>query len=434
MAVSAPALESALADIVGREHVLAGRAALATAAVDGLEPRWLVQPGTAEEVSRLLAVAGAEGLAVSPRGGGAAAGLGNPPKRLDLVLDLARLNALIDYVPEDMVVTVGAGMTLGTLAGHLGKKGQMLALDPAGGGRRTVGGVLATAASGPLRFRYGTGRDLLLGVRFVQADGTLTWGGARVVKSVTGYDVPKLLVGSLGTLGVIVEAVLRLHPLPPARATFAVGFDSPERAQALLGAVLDSPLEPDRVAVLNAPARRALEGPAVPALLVSFGSVEDAIRSQGETLGGIAATLHCRAERVSDPWDALERCLGGPVTLRLGCEIRRVMHWLGEVERAADRLSVPVSVAGEAGDGVLHIALGDGAAERPVVSELVAPLRQGLGAEGGSLVVTQMPVALKAECDVWGPIAPDSLTIMKRIKLEFDPRGILNPGRFLGGI
>src|SRR6266508_6936540 len=106
----------------------------------------------------------------------------------------------------------------------------MLALDPYSGASRTVGGVLACGATGQRRFRYGTGRDLLLGARFVQADGTVTWGGSKVVKSVTGYDVPKLLTGSLGTLGVIVEASLRLHPVPPDSGTWLLSFDAVERA------------------------------------------------------------------------------------------------------------------------------------------------------------------------------------------------------------
>src|SRR5262249_56653131 len=112
------------------------------------------------------------------------------------------------------VVGGGGGMRLGGVAAGLAGHGQRLALDPIGGERRTIGGVLATSASGPLRFRFGTARDLLLGVRFVQADGTVTWGGSKVVKSVTGYDVPKLIVGSLGTIGVIVGATLRVHPVP----------------------------------------------------------------------------------------------------------------------------------------------------------------------------------------------------------------------------
>ena len=203
--MSARAPADALAAIVGREHVAGSPPG---AAVDGVRPRWRVSPGSVDEVSRVMKLAASEHLVVAPRGSGSALDLGMPPSAIDIAMDLGRLDGILEYVPADMVATVQAGVRLDALGRELAKHGQMLALDPYGGLSRTVGGVLATGASGPRRFRYGTGRDLLLGVRFVQADGTITWGGSKVVKSVTGYDIPKLLAGSLGTLGIIVEATL----------------------------------------------------------------------------------------------------------------------------------------------------------------------------------------------------------------------------------
>jgi len=180
--VSAPDLAEMLAAIVGREHVAGAGAERSAAAVDGILPRWRVRPGAVDEVSRILALASSEGLAVAPRGSGSALDLGMPPARVDVALDLSRLAGIMEYVPADMVATVQAGVRLDVLARELGKHGQMLPLDPYGGASRTVGGVLAAGASGPRRFRYGTGRDLLLGARFVQVDGTVTWAGAKVVK------------------------------------------------------------------------------------------------------------------------------------------------------------------------------------------------------------------------------------------------------------
>ena len=146
------------------------------------------------------------------------------------MLDLGGLDAILEHNPEDMTATVQAGVTAGALAARLAAHRQTLPLDPPGWASRTVGGIAATAASGPLRVRYGTMRDLLLGVRFIQADGVVTWGGAKVVKSVTGYDIPKLLVGSLGTLAVLGELTLRLHPLPEVEATGFVPLASVEAA------------------------------------------------------------------------------------------------------------------------------------------------------------------------------------------------------------
>ncbi len=437
MAVSAPALHDALARIVGREHVASDSATLARQAVDGVTPRWVARPASVSNVSELMALAHAEGLAVAPKGSGSSLALGNRPRRLDVVLDLAGLSAVVDYVPADLVATVEAGLSLGALNTQLAGHGQTLALDPIGGASRTIGGILASNASGPLRFRYGTGRDVLLGVRFVQADGTITWGGSRVVKSVTGYDVPKLMVGSLGTLAIIVEATLRLHPIPSARGSVSFAFDAPETAAGLLTALLDSSLEPDRLTLLNREAGRACEHAAEgPVVLASIGSVREAVQTQSETLARLASAHGAVSRVVTDSiWDTLAKALAAPVVLKLGCEPKQVVSWLGEIERRASRLDLRASVVAQPGSGTLECALlgpvpGAAALDR----ELLAALREGLSHEGGSLVVEQAPTELKSELDVWGRISPESFAIMSRLKKEFDPTGVLNPGRFVGGL
>jgi glycolate oxidase FAD binding subunit len=436
MAVSSPALRDALAEIVGSEDLLDTAVALDAHVVDGVRPRWVARPENVEEVSRVLALAHAESLAVCPRGSGSALGLGNPPKRLDLVLDLGLLHAVTDYVPEDMVASVAAGTALAVLGRQLAKRGQMLALDPLGGSSRSIGGILATNASGPLRFRYGTARDLTLGVRFVQAEGTVTWGGARVVKSVTGYDVPKLLVGSLGTLGVIVDATLRLHPLPPARGSWLMRWNAPEAVERFLAALMASSLEPDRVTLLNEEASRAFGcSGRVLALFVSIGSVGEAVSSQGDAMSRLARTQGGEVQQLPvSAWERLAGVLTGDVLLRLGSEPRRVVHWLGELEKKVSGLGLRASAVAQAGNGVTHASLHGEVSGALLNEKLLRPLREALEPEGGSLVVERSPASLKAHFDVWGPISPDSQAIMARLRMQFDPGGTLNPGRFVGGL
>jgi len=434
--VSAPALEEGLTAIVGRGHVTAQSAALSTASIDGRTPRWVASPGSTDEVSKILALCSTEKLAVSPRGSGSAMDLGNPPRQLDLVIDLARLTAVLDYVPEDMVATVQAGFTLEGLGSVFGKHAQMLALDPHAGRSRTVGGVLATNASGPSRFRYGTGRDLLLGARFVQADGTVTWGGAKVVKSVTGYDIPKLLVGSLGTLGLIVEATLRLHPVPPDTGSWLFVFDSIERAGDFLSAILASTLEPDRLAWLNDGALRRLgQPPAIAALCVSIRTVAKAVASQGAALAALSEQSGGKARALpAELWRKLGGALAAPLVLKIAGEIRRQSRWVAELDHRAANLGLSAAIVGEAGNGVFRAAL-TGTIEPDVFArQLVAPLREALREEGGSLVVERARLPLKDVADVWGPVPEATLGVMKRLKSEFDPLGILNPGRFVGGL
>ena len=436
MAVSALAVHEALADIVGREHCLREPSALERHAVDGLVPSALIRPGRPEEVSRVLALCAAERLAVVPRGAGTALAIGNPPRRLDLVLDLGRLHAVREHVPEDMVATVEAGASLDALAARFLPHRQRLTLDPPGGGGRSLGGVLATHASGPLRFRHGTGRDLLLGARFAQADGTLTWGGAKVVKSVTGYDVPKLLVGSLGTLGVLVEVTVRLQPMPPASRSWRLSFPSREAAGAFLAALLDSALQPDRAALLDAAALdRARLATDPIALLLSVASAPEAVEHQGVALARLAADHHGRSDPLAEAaWTGLGAVLSGPVLLRAAGEPRRLLDWLGEAQAAAGRTGVDAAMLAQPGHGVLAISLGPAPDMGRLLRELIHPLRAGLEAEGGSLVVERAPVELKKQCDIWGGITPEILAIMTRIKNEFDPAGLLSPGRFVGGL
>jgi glycolate oxidase FAD binding subunit len=436
VAVSAPALGEAIAAIVGGEHLTLAPSQLAAAAVNGVPPRWLARPGSLDEVARVMSLASAEGLAVAPRGSGSALDLGAPPARLDLVLDLSRLTGVLDYVPADMVATVQAGVTLDLLARELGKHGQMLALDPYGGGSRTVGGVLATNASGQQRFRYGTGRDLLLGARFVQADGTVTWGGSKVVKSVTGYDIPKLLTGSLGTLGVIVEATLRLHPVQPASGSWLFSFTSREAAGSLAAAVLASSLEPERLAWLNGAALgRVGSERDEAALAVSVATVAEAVTSQGALLGSMASRLGARVSALDTGfWTRMGGALASSIVVKLASEIRRLPFWAGEVERVISRHGLTVSLVGEAGNGILRAAVEGSVSPDTWAREIVAPLREALAAEGGSLVVERAPLDLKRAADVWGPVPETALAVMRRLKAEFDPRGVLNSGRFVGGL
>ena len=425
------ALFSKLAAIVGAPHLAIG----APAAVDGVAPRFIARPADVGQVSRLLACAHAEGLTVVPRGAGTALGLGHPPARVDLLLDLARLDRVVEYEPADVTVSVEAGITLDELAQVLGKHRQFLPLDPPAWRARTVGGVLATNASGPLRFRYGTGRDVLLGVRFVQADGSITWGGAKVVKSVTGYDVPKLLTGSLGTLGVIVETTLRLHPVPDAERAWLFGFASLDAAQGLVAAILDSTLQPSRLEIMNAASLVTLGHPTTAAgVAVSVASVEEAVRAQGETLARLAAGASGAARPLGeDFWDAygpaITRTVDG-LRLRIACLAGSVAATVAAIEALAREQRVTARVAGGAGVGALAAVLEGAGLEWQ--ARVLEPLRERLAGEGGSVVVEQCPRALKDSIDVWGPIDPSVLALTKRIKTEFDPKGVLNPGRFVG--
>src|SRR5229473_900768 len=209
--------------IVGNENV---RAATAADAIGGVQPKLVIEPGTASEIAEILRLSNDAGLAVIPRGSGTKLGWGNPPSRADLILSTARLTEIIEHAWADLTVSVEAGCTAQRLQETLAQHGQRLALDPLWPEKATIGGVLSTNDSGTLRLRFGALRDLIIGVTIALPDGTLASSGGKVVKNVAGYDLQKLATGALGTLGVITRAVFRLHPVPRAAKTFSFTAES----------------------------------------------------------------------------------------------------------------------------------------------------------------------------------------------------------------
>src|SRR5438128_2923804 len=234
-----PALRHKFIALVGNEYV---RAATAADAVVGAQPKVVIEPGTDTELVNVLLLSNYAGLAVIPRGGGTKLGWGNSPASADLILSTARMTEVIEHAWADLTVSVGAGCTIQRLQETLSQHGQRLALDPLWPEKATVGGILSTNDSGALRLRFGSLRDLIIGVTIALPDGTLASSGGKVVKNVAGYDLPKLVTGAFGTLGVITRAVFRLHPLSHHARSFTIPASNPEETHKLVLAIQDSKL------------------------------------------------------------------------------------------------------------------------------------------------------------------------------------------------
>jgi glycolate oxidase FAD binding subunit len=442
-------LAKTLEGIVGAEHLRADGEA-SRYAVDGVAPAAVVFPASVEEVSAVLAACHAVRAAVVPWGGGTSMGLGAVPPKVDVVLGLSRLNHVIDHEPGDMTSTVQAGMVLKDYQDYLGRHRQFLALDPPGADRATIGGLLAANASGPHRLRYGTARDLLIGERVVHADGTVTKGGAKVVKNVTGYDMNKLYVGSLGTLGVIVEATFRLYPLPPAERTWVAPFPTAAKARETIAKILDSPLVPSAVELLNEAAatevgrRAGLDpGKGAAVLAVAVASVPEAVGAQLRTAQGLGRGAGGGPGQVLEGdahdrfWGAVRDFAPGEGTTMV-CKasvlIARVADAVWQGESIAAKQGLRVAVISEAGTGtVRYYFQAEGADAAARLAAAVAPLRAFAAEAAGHLVVLEAPPQVKAAADVWGSVG-DGFPLMRALKEQFDPERILNPGRFVGGL
>jgi glycolate oxidase FAD binding subunit len=387
--------------------------------VDGLAPRLAVKPGSAAEVARALKAADAAGAAVIPRGGGTQMALGMPPDRYDLALDLRGIDQVLEYEPADLTVTVEAGMTLAALQAHLAARGQWLPLDPPAP-EATIGGILATNASGAARIAFGTARDLVIGMSVAMADGQVVKFGGRVVKNVAGYDMSKMHIGALGTLGVILQASLKVAPLPRASRTLAVASPHIDTLVRLALAMRDASLPATGIALID-PA-----GAAEARLLLRFAGSPAAVeRSRAET-ERLALAEGLASEQAPDGFwrEAGElRAPSGPAVVRVSDRPSRSAEVIQRLAAlGADVLSYPTA-------GVTFsrfITLG-----MPSL-EALGRLRADVEADGGALVVESAPVATKEALGVWGSIRSDGLS--RELKRVMDPRSTLNPGRLLRGL
>src|SRR3989475_755621 len=281
--------------IVGNENV---HAATAADAVAGVQPKLVIEPGAERELAEILRLSNEAGLAVIPRGNGTKLGWGNPPTRADLILSTTRLNAIIEHAWADLTVTVEAGCTIQRLQETLAQHGQRLALDPLWPEKATIGGVLSANDSGALRLRFGALRDLIIGVTIALPDGTLASSGGKVVKNVAGYDLPKLVTGALGTLGVITRAVFRLHPLPRNTRSFSISTADGVEMQQFVLAVQNSKLAHTFL-------QSHFSDGALPVSDILFEGIEAGLAAQEMPLRKLSALTRI-AEATTSTWAARE--------------------------------------------------------------------------------------------------------------------------------
>ncbi len=370
----------------------------------------VVEPESEEELSTALRCADRDGLAVIPRGSGTKLEWGNPPARADLILSTVRLNRIIEHVWADLTVTAEAGCIVADLQRVLTPHGQRLAIDPLWPESATIGGILATNDSGAWRLRYGGLRDLIIGVTLVLADGTIARGGGKVVKNVAGYDLPKLATGSLGTLGVITQAVFRLHPLPRKTRTLTLAPGGMAEAQTLLLAIQDTNLA--HIALqLRCGAHRD------PEMDILLEGTEEGIEAQTARLTALAAPARV-AEGPTNVWGARQEIANHDAVAKFSVLPSKIADTIGAIAAAGD--SEWHAVVQATGIGWISA---DAALSR---------LRARIESEGGTLtVLRQSPGA--AAIDAWGDPG-DTLPLLRTIKQRFDPKNTLNPGRFVGGI
>jgi glycolate oxidase FAD binding subunit len=339
------------------------------------------------------------------------------------VVSTQKLDRLIAHAVGDLTVTVETGMTFDRLQSILATAGQFLPLDPAYPDRATIGGIIATADTGALRHRYGGVRDLLLGISFVRADGKIAKAGGRVVKNVAGYDMMKLFTGAYGTLGILTEVTFRVYPLPVASGTVIL-TGAVEGLAAAVKFLLASTLTPIAVDAVSTALSQQLEISNTPSLVIKFATVPESIAQQSAQLLDFGKGLGLKGgmwqgEQEYHLWHGIQTGIWG--TESIGCKLG---------VRSTDAIATIAALdqlTDDRAKGVIHIASGIGACTLTDSSQ-IAPTRSQCQTSGGFLSVLQAPLAVKQKIDVWG-YRGNAIPLMQKIRAQFDPQGILNPGR-----
>ncbi|ABY35345.1 MAG TPA: FAD-binding oxidoreductase [Chloroflexus aurantiacus] len=399
-------------------------------AIYGQSPLLTVAPGSLEELAQTVARLAAERVAIVPWGGGTQQMWGRPPARPFAVVITNRLSRILDYTPDDLTISVEAGMTLGALSTALAANGQMLPIDAPLPERATIGGLLATAMDGPRRLGYGSARDLLIGIRVVEATGRISKAGGMVVKNVSGFDMMKLYLGSFGTLAIIASANFKLIPQPRASASILCRATSPEPLWKVVNAIAASQLTPVAVEYLEGV---ELTG-ATFALAVRSEGLPAAVERHLRDVTSFATQAGVRAEVLRDEahsslWTAINdlpqtaTVAADELVVRVTCLPATMPGVLATVRMAAQRLNVPLQGSVRALNGVAYLRV-RGAVDQ--LREWHAAILQA----APQTTIMAAPAALVVEAPVFGAQLPN-LDLMQRIKQEFDPEHLLNPGRFV---
>ncbi len=399
-------------------------------AVLGVQPSRVYRPTSLDEAEEAVRESAREGLRLAFVGGATELDLGAPPSALDAVLVTTGLGRVLEYAPLDQIVTVEAGVRLGALQAQLRGQRQMLALDPPWAERATLGGIVATNAFGARRTRYGSVRDLIIGVTLVRADGTRAKGGGKVVKNVAGFDLPKLMVGSLGSLGLIGTVTFRLHPLPESSSTVVCPRAAPLALSRLLEALQKAQLEPAAAA--------ALWGEGGLDLGFRFEGFEAGVRQQRSRLATLARELGLSADvldgSASDGfWSRQASVREAPANVRA-----KLASFPADFPFVASEVWPVLFQALQAPRAVCYPTLGlsfvaGNMRDAPALTLAIARAREALASRGGHLVLHAAPVELRARSDVWGP-SPSAAFLFQRVKEALDPEHRLAVGRLVGGL
>ena len=414
--------------------------------LSGEPSRAIALPRSVEELSEMLSFAMSEGLTVIPAGAGTWLNMGNPPVRAHLIISTNNMNRVREYEPADLTATVEAGCPLYTFNQLATQHRQWIPVDPFGDESSTLGAIVATASSGPMRYAFGMPRDWVIGMQVVHAYGLTTRAGGKVVKNVAGYDLCKLYTGSYGTLGIITEISFKLRALPLTERTVVFAANDVSQLCALAARIIASDVQPSAMELLsgklnNDTVELATTGDGNYVLALQFLGEEETIRwqlAEASRLGAECKHFPLSIEAAAQFWEAYratEISQEWDLIFKLSVKPADLATMIAEAQKYLPESPLSMLRA-HAGNGVIRLHATNQALawfrtkERP---KRIAEFRRRAQDHGGSMVILRAPLELKSQIDVWGEVGPTAV-LMHALKEKFDPQNLLNPGRFVSGI
>ncbi|MDZ5472033.1 FAD-binding oxidoreductase [Bacillus sp. 31A1R] len=405
-----------------------------------------VYPTLESEISKILQLANQHGLKINVVSGGTKRGFGGEMESADILLSLANYKGIVEHTVGDMTLTVRAGTPFKELQDYLAKYKQRISLDPFWPEYATIGGIIAANDSGPKRLGYGSARDAVIGLRTVYPDGKVIRSGGKVVKNVAGYDMNKLFIGSMGTLGVISELTLKLRPLPKYESLILISFQETimEEVKSFAVTLLDSMMEPVCLELLNPTLSKMLTGKENYTLAISLEDVESSVHYQEKYIQKVQPANSnfslLKKQEAEDFWNRFYNI--GPngvnlvnqqqteATLKIGVVNLDILTVLKESQLAADAFKLEIQGHGGLGHGLCQLHL-KGTSED--VTAAIQHLREFVSTIGGYVVVKHLPFHLRQKVKAWGE-KPAYFLLLEGIKRTIDPNQILNVNRYVGGI
>jgi glycolate oxidase FAD binding subunit len=471
-----------LIEILGEQNVKTEPDVTAEYAVDNIVPKAVVFPKNTKQVSDVVKFANRENLAIVPLGSGTKMAMGNPPKRLDIVVCTSGLNHMLDVDPSNLTMTIESGVKFRDIQARLATQedrcylplndlsvesdeficsdrsgnGCFIPIDPPYAGRATIGGIIAANSTGPRRLLYNLPRDAIIGIRLVAPNGDILGSGGKTVKNVSGYDVSKLMVGSMGSLGILCEMTLKMLPLPEKMETLLVSFGSFSDASAFAERVFETTLLPAAVEVMNISAYRNLPMAGIPDFsadgyvsaiaLEAFIPAVDRMRTEilemAKAAGSKADSVLKEDEHLSF-WLAvsglpqnLDRQFTGLIKAKMNYPVSLFKDIIESVESLFSQADLDYTLQAHAGNGVCLLGLLIDENDTNTTGRAVKSLGQLLERcrkIDGNLVIQGASTDVKGKLKMWGETGSD-FVVMKRLKDQLDPTGIMCPGRYVGGL